>query len=352
MKPVKPIVSGTVSALPLLDLPGQEIKAEKARRAGMFDLDPAERSYFDIANGSRKASYGTDTLVAKAMATSATLSLEGVIRDVEHWTQARSPQSLTKLIRGLQHANKEMDELAASRDVQIERWSLSEVGINVHQGYLFRELSELHARFGELLEAIGRSPLEELARFGFDDKDSPKEAKQLFLQLSKLLTEPHTLESHVLWHARPEGDELTPMQAIFPVGTDSTENLKDAYRKHLDAETLLAKGEYVEAIEALLGSARALPAGSPNQGYALVYLADALVLTGLRRFDTGALYHAGVLNARSHTKPDDEDLGRLVAHVHAQLQDTGRHELATQTTREALGSKDVLHPSVRALIGE
>lgn len=358
---MKPIVSGTVSALPLLDLP-TSATTEVAKKNVLLRDDPLERSYIDLANGPRKAWFGTDTQVAKAMVTSATLSLEGVIRDLEHWSQERGISSLSKLIRGLEHANEEMAELSASRDVQIERWGLSEVGINILQGSLFRELSELRARFGELLEAVGRSGLEEQARDFVVGTAAAKQAKALFTQLSKLLTEGQVVESHVLWHLRPEGEGLTSMFTVFPAaGGPVDENFKDAYRKHLDAENLLASGKYPEAIASLVASANRLPSTSANLGHALVYLADALVLTGLEKkpiqhlppggLDAGALYHAGVMLVRSHVKPDDPDLGRLVAHVHAQLQDTERYELATQITRAALGAAKVDVPNTHLLLG-
>lgn len=363
---MKPVVSSTVSTLPLLELPAPST-TEVAKKSGLLSDDPLQRSLFEVANGPRKASYGTDTLVAKAMVTSAALSLQGVIRDVEHWAQDRGSASFNKLIRGLEHANKEMQELTASRDVQIERWSLTEVGINVHQGHLFHELSELQARFGELLEAVGRSPLEQFARSDFTERGN--EAKRLFTQLSKLLTESQSLESHVLWHARPEGEGPSPIETIFPataLGKSSLEDrrLTDAYRKHLDAENLLASGNYPEAIGALFESATIVARmyhQPTNCGHALIYLADALVLTGLDKqpiehvtrvgLDAGELYHAAAMFVRSAAVPDDQELRRLVAYVHAQLHDLGRHELATQTTREALSPGYVQEPDYGLLLG-
>lgn len=365
MKTVKPAIAGTVSALPLLELPGQELtaeKAQKARRAAMFDLDAAERSYYDIANGSTKASYGTNTAVAQAMVKSAALSLEGVIRDVERWTADGTTHNLGKLIRALKHANKEADELAASRDVQLERWSLSEVGPNIFVGHLFHELTELQQRFGELFEAIGRSRLEQLARSWRSEPGTADEAKELFTQLSKLLTEGHRLEAHVLWHLKPEGEGLTPMETIFPYKPrdkfGETETAA-AYRKHLDAENLLADGRYPEAIAALQASARhalGAAADSPNLGHAMIYLADALLLTGLDGknmrggFDVAELYRCGVLRLRERMKPEDDGFQRLVAHVHAQLHDAGKLEEATQLTRDALGPAQVPAPNAADLL--
>lgn len=363
MAPVKPTVTGTVASLPLLDMPGQPMtpeKVEKARRAGMFDFDPLERSYFDIANGSAKASFGTNTDLARAMVKSAALSLEGVIRDVERWAQDPGYGNLQKLIRGLQHANKEVDEVSRSRDVQIERWSLTEIGPDIHVGYLFHELSELRARFGELLEAVGRSNLEQLARASRAGSGTEGEARELFQQLGKLLTEGRTLESHVLWHPIPQDQGLTPMSTVFPGASNNDKKTTKAYQLHLEAENLLASGDAREAVTRLHESACCVADTSASCGPALIYLADALVLTGLDKkslvplthkgLDAGALYYAGVMRVRSGTKPSDEALGRLVAHVHAQLVDLGQHDLATKTTREALSPGPILLSNVQALL--
>lgn len=164
------------------------------------------------ATHSNLKAFGTDAAVARSMISSAGMTLAGVTRDLDSLAQGVTPERIHKLIRSLTHATKEMTQLRDSRDVQLERFVSREVGVNFFKTNLFDETNKLNQNYLELLDGLASA----LPRIAEHDARDAATVKELFGEVARILSQPSVLESHLLWHPAPEGDNITSISAVFP----------------------------------------------------------------------------------------------------------------------------------------
>lgn len=351
MKPLKP----SIPTPPLVHLPDEARKVAEsigvATPPKFNAFDEVQGKYTALgANNSSLKAFGTDPAVARSRISSAAMTMAGVTRDLEALGQGVTAERLEKLVRSLNHAVNEMGQLRDSRDVQLERYVAQEVGVNFFKADLFDETNKLHHAYVGLLESLADA----LPRIEAHAARAAATVKELFGEVARILSEPSVLESHLMWHPVPEGDNITRISAVFPGTTTETEaaGVKAGFLAHIDAENKLAKADLPGAIADFHRSASEVftsTGASTNTAFALTYLADALLMTGLdktpvqvagkfTKLDAEALYRMALRTLRASVKEADHpELRRLVEHVHTQLFDADHPDAAMKLTHEALG---------------
>ncbi len=351
---MKPIDKTVIPTTALVSLPEESRKiAEKIGVETPPPFNPFDevRGKYDVlgATHSNLKAFGTDAAVARSMISSAGMTLAGVTRDLDSLAQGVTPERIHKLIRSLTHATKEMTQLRDSRDVQLERFVSREVGVNFFKTNLFDETNKLNQNYLELLDGLASA----LPRIAEHDARDAATVKELFGEVARILSQPSVLESHLLWHPAPEGDNITSISAVFPgeaKDAQQSARVTVGFQAHIAGENKLATGDFVGAIADFHQSAVELGMStSVNTAYALTYLADALLMTGLDKatikvggptmeLSAEALYGMATRAMRvTVTDSNHPELRRLVEHVHTQLFDADHPEAAMKVTRDALG---------------